>query len=276
MTDLTPPTSTPRMDRRGLLRAGGVTLSLGAILAACGEGRTGLTEPGRVGVAAPGSTLPSASVDDLTYLRTAQSLEHTAIDVYAAAADLGVLDAATLSVVGRFVDDHRAHAAALSRLITGRGGRPFSCANPWIMERVVSPILERISSSDDLARDLLSTAHALENLAGATYQLFTGLLTDPALRKAAMTIGADEQRHAAALAMSITGTPAGYLSPALFGEELEPDAAGFPVAYAVPFTFGRLGATELVVGARDAEGSRLTVGLQTPAENSYVYDYMSC
>lgn len=276
MTDKIPSTSSPRMDRRSLLRVGGVTVSLGALLAACGEGRTGLTEPGRVGLAAPGSTLPSVSVDDLTYLRTAQSLEHTAIDVYAAAADLGVLDAATMSAIGRFVEDHRSHSAALSRLITGRGGRPFTCANPWIMERAITPILERISSSDDVARDLLGTAHALEGLAGATYQLFTGLIADPALRKAAMSIGADEQRHAATLAMSITGTPAGYVSPELFGEDLEPDAAGFPIPYAVPSTFGRLTAQELVVGARDDEGSRLSVGLQTPAENSYVYDYMSC
>jgi rubrerythrin len=269
------PTS-PRLDRRSVLRAGGITLSLGAILAACGDGRGGLEEPGRVGTATPGTGLPDAPINDLTYLRTAQSLEHTAIDVYETAMGLGVLDAATTTVVRRFVADHRGHSGALGQLITGLGGQTFACANPWIMERAIAPIIDRIQSSDDVVRDLLATAHALESLAGATYQLFTGMLSDPQLRKAAMTIGADEQRHSAALAMAITGTPDGYISPALFGEELQNTDAGFPIPYAIPSTFGRLGAQELVVGQRDADGARLNIGLQTPAENSYVYDFMSC
>jgi rubrerythrin len=268
--------SAPRYDRRSVLRAGGLTLSLGAILAACGDGRGGLEEPGRVGNATPGTGLPDAPVDDLTYLRTAQSLEHTAIDVYETAMGLGVLSSATTTVVRRFVADHRGHSAALGQLITGLGGETYTCANPWIMERAIAPVIERIQSSDDVVRDLLATAHALESLAGATYQLFTGMLSDPQLRKAAMTIGADEQRHSATLAMAITGTPEGYISPALFGEDVETTDAGFPIPYAIPSTFGRLGAQELVVGARDADGVRLSLGLQTPAENSYVYDYMSC
>jgi rubrerythrin len=264
------------MDRRTMLRAGGITLSLGAILAACGDGRGGLEEPGRVGTATPGTGLPDAPVNDLTYLRTAQSIEHTAIDVYETALGLGVLDAGTSAVVRRFIDDHKNHSAALGRLISSQRGQVYTCANPWIMDRAVTPILERIQSSDDVVRDLLATAHALETLAGATYQLFAGMLSDPELRKAAMVIGAEEQRHSAALAMAITGTPEGYISPALFGEELEPTDAGFPVPYAVTSAFGRLSAVELVVGARDADGARLVIGLQTPAENSYVYDYMSC
>jgi rubrerythrin len=268
--------SAARFDRRTVLRAGGITLSLGAILAACGDGRGGLEEPGRVGTAAPGSTLPDAPVDDLTYLRTAQSLEHTAIDVYETALSLNALDAATVAVVRRFIADHRSHSAALGGLITGLGGQTYACANPWIMERAIAPIIERIQSSDDVVRDLLATAHALESLAGATYQLFTGMMSDPQLRKAAMTIGAEEQRHSATLAMAITGTPTGYVSPALFGEELQDTDAGFPIPYAIPSTFGFLGAQDLVVGARDAEGARLAIGLQTPAENSYVYDFMSC
>jgi rubrerythrin len=276
MNENTPLPTAPQISRRTMLRAGGITLSLGAILAACGDGRGGLTEPGRVGTATPGTGLPDASVNDLTYLRTAQSIEHTAIDVYEVALGLGALNTATAAIVQRFINDHKGHSAALGRLISAQGGQAYTCANPWIMDRAVTPILERIQSSDDIARDLLATAHALETLAGATYQLFTGMLSDPQLRKEAMVIGADEQRHSATLAMAITGTPEGYVSPILFGEELEPTDAGFPVPYAIPSTFGRLNAVELVVGARDADGARLVIGLQTPAENSYVYDYMSC
>jgi rubrerythrin len=275
-SDLARPDATNRFDRRTMLRAGGITLSLGAILAACGDGRGGLEEPGRVGTATPGSSLPDAPVNDLTYLRTAQSLEHTAIDVYETALGLNLLSSAQVAVVNRFIDDHRSHSAALGRLISGLGGQTYTCANPWIMERDITAVLERIQSSDDPTRDVLATAHALESLAGATYQHFTALLSDRQLRKAAMTIGADEHRHSATLAMAITGSPAGYISPALFGEEVEPTDAGFPIPYAIPTTFGSVSSTELVVGARDADGARLAIGLQTPAENSYVYEFMSC
>jgi hypothetical protein len=271
-----PPFSNPVLGRRRLLRNSGLVLSLGAIVAACGEDLSGPTEPGRVGNAPPPNTLPDAEVNDVVLLRTAQSIEYTAIDVYGAADGLGVLDAATGAVVARFVEDHTRHAEALGGLITAAGGEEFTCANPWLMDRAIMPILGALDGSDDLVRDVLHIAHALENLAAATYQDFVGSLTDPELRREAMVIGADENRHAATLAMAITGTPDAYISPAVAGEEVLPDEAGFPVPYAITSTFGQLGGRELVVGARSAEGSRFSITLQTPAENSFVYDYMSC
>lgn len=266
----------PVMGRRRLLRNTGLVVSIGALVAACGEGRTGLEEPGRVGNAPPAPGLPDAEVNDVVLLRTAQSLEYTALEVYDLAAGLDVFDATTLALVDRFVEDHTRHAAAVGELIAGAGGEEFTCANPWLMERAITPILGAMEDTDDLRRDVLNLAHALESLAGATYQDVVGNLTEPELRRAAMTNGADEVRHAAALAMAITGTPAGYVSPALLGLDLEPDAGGFPVPYAIPSTFGQLGAQELVVGARSAAGARFSILLQTPAENSFVYEYMSC
>ena len=38
------------MNRRDLLRQGGLALSLGALVAACGSGRSGSSDPGRIGV----------------------------------------------------------------------------------------------------------------------------------------------------------------------------------------------------------------------------------
>jgi len=35
-------------------------------------------------------------------------------------------------------------------------------------------------------------------------------------------------------------------------------------------------ANDLTVGAELPEGGRFSVSIQTPAENSYVYEYMSC
>jgi len=264
------------IDRRTLLRSGGLALSLGAVLAACGDDRGGLEEPGRIGIAPPREPLPDAPVDDIVLLRTAQSVEHTAVELYGIIEGLGVLDGSTAALAQRFSENHAAHAAVIGGLITARGGEEFACANPWMMDRVFGPALEVMEDTDDLRRDALNTAHAIENLAGATYQLFTGFFDDAELRQPVMEIGAEDHRQAAVLAMTITGTPDGYFSPALRSEEVEPDAAGLPIPYAITARFGQLGAKDLVVGSRDAEGTRFTTSIQTPAENSYVYEYMTC
>lgn len=262
--------------RRRLLRNGGVALSLGALAAACGEDRTGPQEPGRVGNATPPEPLPDAEIDDVVLLRTAQSLEFSAIELYDVAAGLDVLDAGTLAAVSRFVDDHTGHADRVGELITAAGGEEYRCANPWYTERTVTPILEAVADTDDLVRDLLNIAYTFESVAGATYQELVRSLTDPELRYEAALIAADEVRHAATLAMAKTGTPEGYVSPELFGLELEPDESGVAQIYAIPSQFGQLGTRELTVGPRDAGGGRFSIIVQTPAENSFVYDFMAC
>lgn len=264
----------PSIDRRRLLRNGGLFLSVGAIAAACGSDRSGPTNPGRLGVAPPPATLPAAEVNDVVLLRTAQSIEYTALDVYAAAADTGALSEAELDLLGRFADDHTAHAAALGGLIGSLGGDEFACANPFLVERVVTPVLAALGDSDDVHRDLVNTAFALETYAGASYQALVTAITDPELRRAAIGIGVEEQRHAAALALVLN--PDEPISPELTGGDAEFDADGFPVPYAVPATFGQLSGIPLTVGAPNDEGARTTLTLQTPAENTFVYEYQSC
>jgi rubrerythrin len=266
--------------RRRLFRDGALVVSLGALVAACGT-RGGATEPGRVGVAEPPPTLPDVSLNDpaaldIVLLRTAQSLEYTAIAVYEVAKDLGVLDEATLTLVDRIVEDHTGHAAAVGSLITENGGEEFQCANPFLMERAITPIVEAISGSDDQLRDVLNTAHALEELAARTYQAVVGSLSTAELRQAAMTIGVDENRHAAALAIAITGAPEAYVGPELTGEDPTPNEEGVLVPHAITDTFGQLGGVRLIIGARSEEGTRSEFILQTPAENSFVYDYLEC
>lgn len=273
MTRPTSPTDRA-LDRRTLLRSGGIAVTLGALLAACGDDIGGSDDPGRVGNAPPPDPLPDAPVNDVVLLRTAQSIEYAAIEAYTTALGLNVLNPTLTAVVERFRADHEEHAAALAELISANGGEPYPCANPWLMDRYLNPVFGALEGSDDLVRDVLNTAHALETLAGATYQLFTGFLTEPALRQGAMGIGTDEARHAAVLAMAITGSPDGWISPELEGEELFPDDAGFPIPYAIGSTFGQVSAIELIVGPRLEDGSRFEVVLQTPAENSYVYEYM--
>ena len=99
-------------------------------------------------------------------------------------------------------------------------------------------------------------------------------LQDKSLRSASILIGSEEQRHAAALAGAIN--PDVIIGPVVLGGIDEPDADGFPIPYAIPSTFGQLTGISLVVGDVDAEGSRFSVQLQTPADNTFVYDSMSC
>ncbi len=264
----------PSLDRRALLRNGGLVLSFGAIITACGDDRTGSDAPGRLGVAVAAEPLPEAEVNDAVLLRTAQSLEYTALAVYQAAAGLDVLAPEEAALVERFVADHERHAADVGALASGIGAEEFTCPNPFVMERAVTPILEAIDGSDDLRRDVLNIAYAFESWAGQSYQDLVGALEEPSLRGAAIAIGGEEQRHAASLATVIN--PDQLINPELLGGVEQTDDAGFPVPYAIPATFGQLTGIELVVGARDEEGSRFSIQLQTPAANSLVYDYLSC
>lgn len=264
----------PSLDRRQLLRNGTLVLSFGAVVAACGDDRGGNTDPGRLGVADEAPEVEQGEIDDVVLLRTAQSLEYTALAVYEAAAGTGALSDDEITLVDRFVEDHTRHAAAIGALITANGGAEFTCPNPFYMDRAVTPILEALEGSDDVHRDLLNISHAVETLAGATYQAVVGSLADLSLRSELMTIGGEENRHAAAMAGVIN--PDVIFSPAMFGEPLSNDADGFPIPYAIPATFGQLTGFELVVGAPDDEGSRFSILLQTPAQNTFVYEDQSC
>jgi hypothetical protein len=262
------------VSRRDALRTGGLVLSLGAIAAACGSDAEGSEAPGRIGIAPPPPTLPEAIADDMTLLRTAQSLEYTALDLYKPLLATGALTADETAVFDRIVEDHTAHAAELGALIAAQGGAEYPCSNDFIMERSVLPSLEAMEGSDDVHRDVLNIAFAFETLFGASYQSFVRLFKALDLRRAIMLVCTEEQRHATVLARIIN--PDETFAPTFFGEPDEKDAEGFPIPYAIPSVFGKVSPIELVVGAPNAEGARFSTLLQTPAQNSFVYDYMSC
>ena len=266
--------TTPNLDRRTLLRNGGIVVSMGALIAACGANRGGSTDPGRLGVAATVPQLDTPDIDDTILLRTAQSLEFLALEVYSAAAALGVMSNAETTLAQRCADDHTEHAAAIGALVSGLGSSEFTCANPFLMDRAVTPLLAAIEDGDDPHRDIVALAHAIETLVSESYQAFVASLSDPELRGQALMLGAQEARHAAAWALSIN--PGAPISPAVYGEPVENDADGFPVPYAIPATFGPLTGLDVVVGPLDAEGARFTVKLQTPAANTFVYPDQTC
>ncbi|MFZ9397777.1 MAG: ferritin-like domain-containing protein [Ilumatobacteraceae bacterium] len=257
------------LSRRRFLLASGATVSLGALISACGGGgsKSGIA---RVGLAPEPADLPTAEVTDVTLLRTATSLEYNAIFVYEAAKDAGYLSGDAAKLALRFQADHKEHAAATASLTEAAGGNPFTDPNPRLQSIYVEPALGLIASSDDPASDVLALAYALETLAGATYQFYVPMLRDKALRGAAMGIGEQEARHAATLGSVLN--PARLVSSQGLAVDAkwreEGDASLF---YAVPGAFGTLAPVQVTLGPAD---SRTTVNLETPSLNSMVYEYL--
>ncbi len=134
--------------RRDAIKIGGLTVSLGALIAACGTDRDGDDAPGRVGNAPVATDLPDYPVDDAVLLRTASSLEYTAIAVYEAALQIdGAIPSDLVPVVERLIDDHQTVADQMVELTESAGGTGWTCANPWLMERLVAPTIELIQSN---------------------------------------------------------------------------------------------------------------------------------
>lgn len=278
VNELPPMTALARpIGRRHLFRLGGLGVATASVVAACG----GTESPGiaRVGNAPTTTDLPAGTVNDVVLLRTAASIEYTAIDVYTTFADAGIVPDAAAEAAARFVADHTAHAEAVNGLITELGGEPFTCANPRLAELTIPAILAAINGdeasgkapSDDPGRDVLNTAYVLEVYAAETYQAFIPMLSLPELRRAAITIGAEEARHSGVLALAITGAPDAYF------ERVAPEnPPAIPVAYVMPSVFGSLAGQSLVIGAEDEVGLRTTIAVDSPAANTFVYEYLSC
>jgi hypothetical protein len=275
----------PQLSRRQLFELGAGSIGIAAFLAACGDEEA--QAPGRVGNAPEITDPPEGEVDDVVLLRTLTSLDHAIVAVYDELLDIEGLDEGTAELLGRFSEDHLGEAASLADLTTEAGGEPYECANPWLMDRTFQPVVDHIVGStaegneippsDDPNRDALSTAIALESVSAATAQQYVERLVDPALRGAVVASGTEASRRAATAALRSNPPPDGYVSPALTeGAEIAADEQGFIPSYAISSTFGQITATPLVVGAVDEVGQRLSVNIDTPAENAYIYEGMSC
>jgi hypothetical protein len=260
-----------RYGRRDALKLGGLTLSVAALAAACGTDRTGDSAPGRVGYAPPITDPPDYPVDDAVFLRTASSLELTAVAVYEAILDTGALDGDLTALVERLIEDHQAVADEMGELTESVGGVAWTCTNPWYMDRLVTPLLAAVLDSDDPLRDILNSAVALENIAAATHQTLTIELEDADAAVATMAAATLESRHSAAIVAAARG-PEGYVSPTISGGEVPSDAEGVPLQFSITSRFGSTGQIELVVGKPNENGVRQTFVLQTPSLNSWIYN----
>jgi rubrerythrin len=216
----------------------------------------------------------SGDITDIVLLRTAASLEFNAIDTYNLVLAEGLLtgDFAKLSdAVKRFRDDHTAHAAAINSLVVSLGGKAHECANERIDRLYVQPSLKLITTegNEDVSRDVVALAHALENLATQTYQGVVGSLTSPKLRGDAMRIAHDEARHAVVLAQVLNP---GFAS---VGPTVN-EATGKANVASVPAAFGVLASVQVSLGKANAEGVKPSVTMETPSLNGLIYDNVTC
>ncbi|MEX1105440.1 MAG: hypothetical protein WEB78_04520, partial [Ilumatobacteraceae bacterium] len=165
--------------RRRFLTLGGLSVATASVVAACGGAES--SGVARVGLAPTRTELPDASPNDVVYLRTASSIEYSAIAVYdMVIGNTDLLAAELQDAAKRFRDDHAGHAAIFEDLTTEAGGEPWTCGNPRMDEFLVAPVVAKIIGdeatntppSDDPQRDTANFAHALENLAGESYQMF--------------------------------------------------------------------------------------------------------
>ncbi len=272
MIDNTNDTAASRYGRREALKLGGLTVSVAAIAAACGTGRTGDDAPGRVGFAPPIEELQDYPIDDAVRLRTASSLELTAVAVYEAVLDTGLLDGDLTTLVGRLIEDHQMVADEMGQLTESIGGVAWECTNPWYMDRTVTPVLTAVLASDNPLRDILNTAVALENIAAATHQSLTIELGDADAAAATIAAATLESRHSAAIVAAARGAE-GYVSSTVGSVgEAPKDPDGVPYKFAIDSRFGSTGQIELVAGAPNENGVRQTFIIQTPSLNSWIYN----
>lgn len=252
------------MNRRALLRTTGLTVGAGALLAACsGADSTGLA---RVGEVSERPTLDDKPVTDTVLLRTAMSLEYTAINTYRAAGDAGYLSGnnAAIDAVGLIVAEHQAHAQALAGLISAAGGAPFNQPNERLDSVYVNPALALIAESEDPQLDTLIFAHALETLAVSTYHHYVSLLNNAPLRAEAIRIGADEAQHAAAIVH--------LLRPGLTNVAPSLNENGDPEPASVPGAFSSLASVTVALGPTNEAGQKATIIMDTPSLNSLAYE----
>lgn len=260
-----------RVGRRDALKIGGLTVSLAALVAACGDDTAQETTPGRVGYLPPVTEAPDYEVTTVVLLRTVSSVENTAAYAYDELLATGELDADLTEIVTRLAEDHRAVAQEMAALTVAAGGQAWECTNPWMMDRSIDPILAAIAESDEPARDVVNTAIAIENLTAATNQEIAVEITDAEASAVGLAAAVSESRHSAAIVALVRGYE-GYVSPTINGGDPPSDDEGIPLQFSITHRFGSIGQIDLVVGPPDQNGVREAFALQTPSLNSYIYE----
>ncbi|MEY4175211.1 MAG: hypothetical protein RI900_2376 [Actinomycetota bacterium] len=297
------PTNPTQIDRRALLRIGGVTVAGAAFVAACGSTAGG--EIGRVGTGATKPTLLDPVVDDGVLLRSSASIETSIANAYQRILDSGVLAGGSATyadlgdqsdLVAKLQEHHTAAAATFNELAVAAGAEAWECGNTRLDAAYIDPVFNRVQDgaaatdaaaaiepSDDACRDMINLVLALENLSAETCQAMVPLVTQAAQRVELMTAGARSARQAALVALAINpgahvaGSPAAQAAPtttAPAGDE--PPQTEIPLPIAINSQFGSLAPVTWIGGKGDENGVRLKVNFETPSLNSLAYPFDTC
>lgn len=204
-TQRTPLLSGPT-SRRDLFRIGGMTLALGAIVAACGGQEEDVARTGGTLAEEPTEFDPIRALSPATLLRTSASIEQLMADSYQRVLDEGWLTEERLTSSFELFRDHHAEKVSLLADATREvDGEPYEEANAYLQATVVDPavlaVTDALAEEDaELARTaVLDMAYTLENLALQTYVRATPALPTTELRHDVMSIAAGGARHIAVI-----------------------------------------------------------------------------
>jgi len=265
------------VDRRTFLRSGAFALGAGAVLAACGSGREGSTDPGRIGVAPALPALPDdAVIDDAAWLHTLQGISLGMLALHEGLSAKGALPGAAAPLSARFIADHRRTADTLAPLVSAAGGTPATAPNAFYLARAIEPALGALdeadgyAASDDLDRDLATIASGFEDWVARSFQAAVTAIADPATRTEVAVLAGEASRRSAGIAAALS--PDTLVSPVLHGGQAETDENDFALIYALPARFGQLTGIELQIGGPNTDGARRKVTVNTPADNALLSD----
>lgn len=185
------------ISRRQLITMAGGTVTLGAVLAACGDDDSG-SENGSTG-----STGSTGSMDDNTtaqfgegdigIMNYALTLEYLETAFYQDVAKSGLFKGPDLETIRKFGGQEAEHVAALTAAVKGAGGKPAP------KPKTEFPL--------ENAKQVLRLAATVENLGAAAYLGQAARIKSPEVLDAALSIHSVEGRHAAALNTLLGKTP---------------------------------------------------------------------
>ncbi len=183
----------PDPSRRRLLRVGGLSLTLGTLVAAC----SGDDEPAPAAEPRKTTTTePEPVASGTALLNTALSLEVLTFETYQAALDGGLVERREVADAFRLFQQHHAeHRVALVAVVESEGQEPFDTGNPVVKVAIVDPALSAVAAERDLVRLLRDVEHLGAQLAVHA----ASILGTPELRATVMGIGAVASRRAAFL-----------------------------------------------------------------------------
>jgi hypothetical protein len=195
----------PATSRRNLFTLGGAAVALGVVAAACGSSTNpdGLPVTGTLPTPSPDPTVVTGRQQDVTLLRTAQSIEALAAETYGKVLSGDAITTSALRQAARLIGErHEAHVGLVGDLVRTAGGTPHPQPNPYLQETVVAPALEALTSEEDVLALLLE----VENLTSQTEIYANELLSTPELRAGIVAVGSAGARQVSVL-LGLQGMP---------------------------------------------------------------------